>query len=302
MKLEFDAAHWSGLTTRNRASFEVHGETARLRRVLLCAPDHLKPVPCCSVTRESLRDGFAADTRLALQQHAALRAELQGCGVEVDFVPPIPGLPDLCFSRDVAVTTPWGLVALNPALGHRAAEVEHLKTWARERLGAQIDQVTSGAIEGGDVCIARPGLLIIGVSGNRTDEVGAEAFAARFRREGWDVLRYRFDEHFLHLDTIFTMLRPDLALGCVEVLEDSFVDELAQRGIRLIPVTYKESRQLGCNVVSIDGRTVIAGAATPRVSAAMREAGLAVIETDLSQFAACGGGVHCLTLPLVRTD
>ena len=302
MKLELDAAHWSGLTRRDRQTFHVQGETARLRRVLLCAPDHLEPVPCCSVTRESIRDGFASDTATALQQHANLRANLEACGVQVDILPPIPGLPDLCFSRDVAVTTPWGITALNPALGHRAAEVEHVKAWARRHAGAQVDAVASGHIEGGDICIARPGLLIIGVSGTRTDDAGAEAFAARFRRERWDVLLYRFDEHFLHLDTIFAMLRPDLALGCVEVLDDQFIDDLAQRGIRLIPVSYKESRLLGCNVVSIDGQTIIAGASTPRVSAAMRQEGLDVIETDLSQFAACGGGVHCLTMPLVRQD
>jgi len=241
-----------------------------------------------------------SDPQAATDQHARLRDLLTANGVAVDMLAPVPGLPDLCFTRDVGVCTPWGPVALNPALGHRAPEVAQFRAWAEARTGSRMEQINGGTIEGGDICIARPGLLIVGVSGRRTDEAGAEAFAAKFRASGWDVVLYHFDEHFLHLDTIFAMLRPDLALACTEVLDDGFIEDLTRRGIALLPVTYKEARQLGCNVVSIDGRRIIAGATTPRVSEMMRRAGLEVFETELTQFAACGGGVHCLTMPLRR--
>ncbi len=304
MKLEFDAPLATARTLDHpsaiQSAFCVRGETDRLSRVLMCAPHHLQPVPCCSVTEESLRAGFSADAKAALDQHANLRNALTNNGVEVDLLPPVPGLPDLSFARDVAVTTPWGLVVLNPALGHRSAEVAHIKAWARAAIREPVEQITQGTIEGGDVCIARPGLLILGVSGERTTRQGAEAFAARFRADGWEVVLYPFDPHFLHLDTILTMLTPNLALGCVEVLDDSFIADLAARGIDLIPVTYKEARRLGCNVVSVDGNTIIAGASTPRVTTLMRKAGFSVTEVELGQFQACGGGVHCLTMPLVR--
>lgn len=301
MKLELEAEDRFGRISRRTSSdLQVTGESHPLRRVLLCAPHHLEPVPCCSVTKESIRAGFQSDGAVALDQHRRLREILADNGVAVELLPAMPGLPDLCFTRDIGVSTPWGLVALNPALGHRASEVAHFRSWAEADGGSRIEQITGGRIEGGDVCVARPGLLIIGVSGHRTDEAGAEAFASRFRSEGWDVLLYHFDEHFLHLDTIFSMLRPDLALGCMEVLDDAFLEELGSRGIRVLPVTYKEARQLGCNVVSIDGRRIIAGSSTPRVTAMMEEAGLQVFATDLDQFTACGGGVHCLTMPLLR--
>ena len=66
MKLELEADHRFGLSHR-RSPLRVNGETDRLRRVLLCAPDHLEPVPCCSVTRESIRAGFVSDTAVALE-------------------------------------------------------------------------------------------------------------------------------------------------------------------------------------------------------------------------------------------
>jgi N-dimethylarginine dimethylaminohydrolase len=251
------------------------------------------------VTKENIRGGFTPDPLQALRQHRALCDALAHAGVALERLSPTPGLPDACFTRDVAVTTPWGLVALNPALDHRAAEVAQFVRWARAQ-SEPVRRITGGRIEGGDICIARPGLLIVGVSGNRTDEAGAEEFAAPFRAAGWDVLAYHFDEHFLHLDTIFSMLQPYLALACVDVLDDGFIDELQRRGIRLLPVTYKEARKLGCNVVSIDGETIIAGTDTPRVSAMMRDEDFKVVEVALDQLNACGGGVHCLTMPLER--
>jgi arginine deiminase len=299
MKLELEADRFFSRPEVTTAPFRVSGETDRLRRVLVCTPNHLEAVPCCSVTKESIRDGFTPDPLAALRQHRALCDALAGAGAIVERLAPTPGLADACFTRDAAVTTPWGLVALNPALDHRAREVEQVVNWARGR-GQPVRRITAGRIEGGDVCIARPGLLIVGVSGNRTDDAGAKEFAAPFRAAGWDVVLYHFDEHFLHFDTIFSMLRPDLALACVDVLDDGFLAEMEQRGIGLLPVSYKEARKLGCNVVSIDGETILAGVGTPRVSAMMRDAGLKVVEVDLAQLNACGGGVHCLTMPLAR--
>lgn len=300
MKISFEEQGNAALAVRPDTA-SVSSETDPLASVILCPPTFLSPVPCCSVTRERLRDGFATSTPVALRQHAALADVLARCGVSCHMLPPQPDLADLCFTRDIAVSTPWGMVALNPALPHRRREADHIARCAAQWTGQPVTRVDGGTIEGGDVCIVRPGLLILGVSGERTDEAGASAFAARFEADGWDVLRYRYDPHFLHLDTIFCMLDRHTALACTDVLDDAFLAALAERGIRVLPVTYKEARRLGCNILSIDGHRVLSGASTPRVAAAMRAAGFAVTEVDIDQFAACGGGIHCLTMPLART-
>lgn len=299
MKIDFDTHSSASPPNILRTGARVCGETGRLTDVLLCAPSYLEPVPCCSVTRESLRNGFTTSRAKAAAQHAALRRVLADHGVTCHDLPPVPGMPDLAFTRDVAVATPWSLVALNPALGHRSVEVDHLIDWAGRHAGT-VARITRGRIEGGDVCIARPGLLIVGVSGTRTDEAGAEEFSERFHAEGWDVLICHFDEHFLHLDTIFCMLDDNRALACLEALDDRFIDEMAERGIELLPVSYKESRRLGCNILSVDGHRIVAAAGTPRVAATLRDSGFSVSEVDIDQFSACGGGIHCLTMPLAR--
>ncbi len=299
MKIDFitEQAGVSGVGSRRYA---VRGETDRLTDVLLCGPSHLEPVPCCSVTREMVRKGFSISRTAAQRQHAALRAALEEQGVRCHILPAKEDLPDLCFTRDAGVMTPWGFVALNPAMPHRLKEVDHLAD-AITQLGAgPIRRIEAGTIEGGDICIARRGLLIIGMSGERTTPEGAEVFAAPFRQQGWEVLTYGFDPHFLHLDTIFCMLDAQTALACVDVLDDGFMDAVTSRGIRLLPASYKESRRLGCNILSIDGRTILMSAGHGDAAQRVEAAGFDVVQVDVSQFSACGGGIHCLTMPLRR--
>lgn len=302
MKLEFFESVSGDAHVRPAARWQVCGETDRLTDVLLCPPEFLDPVPCCSVTREQVRDGFALCRETALAQHAELRRTLEAHGVACHIAEPAPGMADLCFTRDAAVTTPWGLVALNPALPHRRPEADRLLA-AAAALGVEpLTRISTGTIEGGDVCVARAGLLIIGCSGERTNQQGADELAALFRRFGWDVLVHHYDPHFLHLDTIFCMLDRHHALACTDVLSDTFLAELAVREIRTIPVTYKEARRLGCNVLSIDGRTIVTSKGQDRVARLLAGAGFAPVEVDISQLTACGGGVHCLTMPLARAN
>lgn len=125
----------------------VLSDTARLREVVLCAPSYLAPVPCCSVTCEKLRDGFQSNTELAGRQHHALQLALKRVGVRCHLIPAAPDMPDLAFARDVAVTTPWGLVLLNPAMPHRAIEVDHFSASMKRIIGAPARRITDGSID-----------------------------------------------------------------------------------------------------------------------------------------------------------
>jgi N-dimethylarginine dimethylaminohydrolase len=299
MKLEFltsVAGFWRPTLSQCRVESEVH----RLTDVLLCRPSYLAPVPCCSVTQESLRNGFKVSVTEAVAQHEALQAALERQGVRCHLLPPDEALPDMCFTRDAMVTTPWGVMALRPAALHRQAEAEHALRFVRELGTTPAATLGYGTAEGGDVAVVRPGLVIVGQSGERTDEAGANAVAAIFRARGWDALIYRFDPHFLHLDTQFSMVGKNLALACTDVLDDRFIQQLGVYGIELIPVKYKEARQLGCNVLAIGNGVILSTVANGRVNVVLRERGFTVEELDLDQFTHCGGGVHCLTMPLAR--
>ncbi len=150
--------------------------------------------------------------------------------------------------------------------------------------------------------ILRPGLAVIGASGGRTDAAGAEQLAGWLRAEGWEVRVEPFDEHFLHLDVLFCMAAPGLAVACLDVLPEAFTAWLADRGIRCLPVPYREAMRLGCNILSLGGDRVISARGSRDLNAALRAEGIEVLDPDLSLFTAGGGGPHCLTCPLRRDE
>lgn len=278
----------------------VATETGELTDVLLCAPAFLELVPCNSVSRESIGKGLLASPSLAARQHRALVAALERNGVRCHFVPPSPGLADLCFTRDAVLMSPWGLIELRPAEPHRRAEPGHVARAAAALGVPHLDRIAHGSIEGGDVCLLREGVLVIGHSGDRTDERGARALGEVFQKRGWEVIHTRFDRRFLHLDTLFTMVSEDCAVACAGALEEDFLARLERLGIAIVPASAEEVVGLGANLLSLGKGRLVAPVHNERVNAMLANRGFEVIALDLDQFTRCGGGPHCLTMPLAR--
>jgi arginine deiminase len=283
-----------------RPLWGADSETGRLERVLLGAPGALALLPCNAMSEASLAAGHSVSAARAQAQHDALAAALAAEGVEVATVPAEPGLPDLCFTRDTSLMTPWGMVGLRPGAAHRRGEVDAVRA-AAARLGLPwLGAIGAGRIEGGDVAMLRPGLVLIGISGVRTDEAGAAALGALYRAQGWEVLVHRFDPRFLHLDTQMCMVAPDLALACRAAIGPELAATLAGRGVDLIDYGEDELARLAGNVLALgDGRVLTAGT-SPRLHAKLAARGFRAIAVDLEQFVRCGGGVHCLTMPIAR--
>ena len=281
----------------------VASETGRLVDILVCPPDHYRWIPANAIARRTLAaagGGGQPDLQALAAQHRELRDALAGAGVTVHHVPPEPHLPYMAYTRDSVVVTHRGPVLCQLARPERRGEYAPLLAW-HEAQGSRMWRMSSaGTLEGGDVHILRPGLAAIGASGGRTDLAGAEQLAGWLRAEGWEVRVEPFDEHFLHLDVLFCMAAPGLAVACVDVLDAGFVAWLSGHGIRCVPVPYREAMALGCNILSLGGDRVISARESRDLNAALRAEGLTVLDPALSLFTAGGGGPHCLTCPLRR--
>ena len=288
------------ILTNDNARWSVDSEYGRLLDVMLSAPTHLELLPCNPVAIEHSRNGLSCCPDRASEQHERLKAVFEAAGVRCRLVPPSEGLADLAFTRDATLMTPWGLLGLNPAAKHRTAEVAHIlaaaKRWGVPLLGA----ISDGHIEGGDVCLLRPGLVAIGYSGERTDQRGAEALARLFEVRGWRAILTRFAADFLHLDTQFTMVERNCAIACRESLDSDFLAKVEALRIELLPVTVDEVHKLGANIFSLGDGRVISAADNDRVNAALEQRGFTVFRVEIDQFTRCGGGIHCLTMPLAR--
>jgi N-dimethylarginine dimethylaminohydrolase len=283
--------------------FALTSETGHLTEVLVSPPDHYRWLPTNAIARRTLAAGGAQPSLQALAaQHAELVAALEQGGASVHVLPAAEHLPYMVYTRDSVVVTHRGPVLCQLERPQRRGEYAHLLDWHAARGSGFWRLSSAGTLEGGDIHILRPGLAVIGESGGRTDLAGAEQLAGWLRAEGWEVRIEPFDEHFLHLDVLFCMAAPGLAVACHDVLDPGFLAWLAGHGIRTIPVPYRDAMGLGCNILSLGRDRVISARGSRDLNAALRAEGLTVLDPELSLFTAGGGGPHCLTCPLVRVE
>lgn len=276
----------------------VDSETGRLTDVMVSPPAFLEIAPCDSPSVGALARGLEGSARRAIRQHDALVRALRDEGVRCATVPPADALPELSFTRDCALMTPWGLLALRPA--HRGGEAgrirDHALGWGVPFLGA----IGEGSVEGGDVCILRPGTVAIGWSGERTDKVGALALAGLFEARGWTAILTRFDPHFVRLGNLFAMAGRGRALACLEALDPAFTGQVRALGIELVPVTPFEAQREGAAILCLGENRILSSAANARLNRELESLGHRVIAVEIDEFTQRGGSLLTLAAPLAR--
>ena len=279
--------------------WSIDSETGVLTDVLLCRPDNYAWIHSNAIAVHTLGTGRQIDSQRLQSQFRQLEDALEQAEVTCHYLEPEPHLPYQVYTRDSSQTTPWGPVLTQLALLARRGEAASLLRFHGPKNGFW-NYSSRGTIEGGDIHIIRPGLLVIGYSGVRTTKEGAEQFAGWFREQGWEVRLESFAEHFLHLDVLFCMAADGLAVACIEVLGDEFAAWLKERGIKVVEASYREVMDMSCNLLALGRDRVISPRHSVRINAALRAEGLTVYEPDLDLFAAGGGSVHCMTMPLHR--
>ena len=278
----------------------VDSEWGMLRDVLLCRPDHYHWIPTNAVAVETLKSGAALDALALRAQYREMVSALEGAGVRCHYLESDPQLPYQVYTRDSSIVTPWGAIVAMLFRPQRRGEYAAVFDFYAAAGVPIWKKVTAACLEGGDFHMLRPGLLMIGHTGERTQEAGARQCAAWFGEQGWEVRLVSFAEHFLHLDVVFCMVTDRLAVACVDVLDDHLLAWLKEKHIELVPVSYRETMRLGCNVLALGGERVIAPAHAREMNAKLRAAGITVLDPDFELFARGGGGVHCMTMPLRR--
>jgi N-dimethylarginine dimethylaminohydrolase len=279
--------------------WHADSETGVLRDVLLCPPDNYQWIDTNAVAHATLTSGAANDPKRLQAQYFQLESALQSAGVALHYTHPEPHLPYQVYTRDSSQTTPWGPVLTSLAMRQRRGEYASLLNFHAQYDGFY-KYTTAGTVEGGDIHIIRPGLLMIGHSGVRTSEVGAKQFAGFFETHGWETKLIPFAEHFLHLDVLFCMATPRLAVACIDVLGEDFETFLRERQISVLRATYAEVMAMSCNLLALGNDRVISPAHSVRLNEVLRAEGVEVFNPELDEFARGGGSVHCMTMPLLR--
>ena len=278
----------------------VDSEYGTLRDVLLGPPENFRWLPTSAISKATLESGAKFDPELALAQHRELVSIYESAGVTVHRLDPDPALPYQVFARDSSVNTPEGPVVTQLKQSWRRGEYAPVVRFYTDNEIPIWRMITAGSIEGGDVMIVEPGVMLIGNGEERTEIGAARQLAGWMQDAGWEVRIEPIPGQFVHIDVLVSILAPKLAAVCVESASGGLTTWLRGKGFEILEVSTADAFKLGVNAISLGEERVISTAASVDLNDRMRALGLDVFDPDLSMFTAGGGGAHCLAQALRR--
>ena len=288
------------MVERQSVDWGIRNDYGRLRDVLLCRPDHFEWLATSSVSRATLRRGIEFDRELMLKQFQGMVDIYREADVRCHFIESNPHLPYQVFARDSSFMTPYGAVITQPAQWWRRGEYAAAIQFYQDHEIPIFNMITAGSFEGGDFDIIEEGAVLIGYSGERTQERSAQQVRGWLEEKGWEVRLAPIAEHFVHIDLMVCMLADKLAAVCLETTDDEIVAWLKSRMIEMVPVSYRDTMALGCNVVALGRDRVLSTAVSGDLNSRLRALGMEVYDPDMSCFQLGGGGVHCMCQSLKR--
>ena len=284
----------------NPNGWGANSEYGVLRDVLLCKPDYFHWLPTSSISKATLRSGNVFDRQLAQKQHGEVVQAYEGAGVTVHYLDTEEALPYQVYARDSSFMTPYGAVVTQMAQWWRRGEYAPVIRFYQKTGIPIFNMVTAASFEGGDFDIIEPDCVLIGFCGERTQEPAAKQVQGWFEDKGWEVKLAPMAEHYVHIDLMVCMLGHKLAAVCLDTTEDWIVDWLKAKNIEIIPVNYRDTMELGCNVVALGNDKVLSTAASKDLNGRLRALGFEVYDPDVTMFTRGGGGVHCMAQALRR--
>jgi N-dimethylarginine dimethylaminohydrolase len=243
------------------------------------------------------------DLPIAQAQHDGIVRLLSELGVAVHELGVETASPDLVYTFDPLLVTERGAIVLRSGKANRLGEEAVLERWTAAHAIPTIGRIEApGTVDGGDVCWLRPDLACIGRS-LRTNDAGARQLAEIIGGDVriFDVPYDHGPAECLHLLSLISPVADDLAVVYLPLLPSGLYSMLRELSVAMIPVTLEEYATLGCNVLAVRPRVVVAAEGNPRTAAALREAGCEVHVIAASEIGLNGGGgPTCLTRPILR--
>jgi dimethylargininase len=278
--------------------FGVASMVTPLRRVLLRRP--------ATAGDFAAADWRPPDPALLARQHELFCQLLTDLGCEVELAAEIDELVDATYVRDAGMVTGRGAVLFQMAKPVRAAEPALLGV-ALEAAGVPvIGELTGSArADGGDVIWLDERSVLVGRS-YRTNADGVRQLREILAVEGAavasvDMPHDRGPEHVLHLMSVISPVAGELAVVYPPLAPVPLMEELAVRGVRVVPVPPDEYETMACNVLAVRPGVVVMVDGNPKTRKALEASGCEVHVYDGSEISIKGdGGPTCLTQPLLR--
>jgi N-dimethylarginine dimethylaminohydrolase len=245
------------------------------------------------------------DLDLLIRQHAAFVDLLTGLGCEVVVLDPAEEMPDACFVYDPAFVVPDGVIELRGAKAVRAGEPPLLAQQLVDLGVPLVGRLEAPATaDGGDMFWLDDRTLAVGRS-YRTNQAAVDQLASLLvpmgvRVNGYDLPHDLGPEYCLHLMSVVSPVRDDLAVVYERLAPVALLQDLQARGIERVVVPEEDYPTLGCNVLTIAPGVVVMARGNAATAALLRAHGVTVHEYDASEINKGEGGPTCLTRPILR--
>ncbi len=269
-------------------------EYDELKRVILCQPQYMTIRDVINETQKEFKDE-GIHIKRALEQHREFVRTLEANGVEVILLPYHKKFPEQVFTRDIGFTLGQTIFVAKMAHDVRIGEEDVLKQWLDDEEMSYYN-LAEDRIEGGDVIIDE-GTIYVGLS-NRTHLQAVEHLQSLLNQ--YDVKAIPFKERYLHLDCVFNVISPEVALVYPPALTKEDIDLFSSR-YELIEVSEEEQFTLGTNVLNIGNKKILSLPINKQVNQKLRDRGFEVIEVDITEIIKSGGSFRCCTLPILRS-
>lgn len=238
------------------------------------------------------------DTTLAISQWESLVSTYEQLGHQLDFIDPLPGLPDMVFAANGGTVIDGKMYTAQFRHAERADEAPAYRDWA-ERAGFEVHEAKQVNEGEGDILVA--GDVVLAGTGFRT------AHAAHLEAQeifGRPIISLQLvDPRFYHLDTAIAILSgsrgetPANIAYLPEAFSPGSQAVLRQLFPDAVIANIADAEVLGLNAVS-DGHNVVLPVQATNLAEQLRKSGYNPVTVDVSELRLAGGGPKCCTLEL----
>jgi N-dimethylarginine dimethylaminohydrolase len=276
-------------------------EVGRLRAVLMRRPGGeidamTDPAP--------FRFKSLMDPELARRQHDALADIYRQHGAKVYYVDNMrQDRPNAIYVRDLMFMTPEGAIVGRPAMASRRGE-ERFVAETLGQLGVPIIKTVNGEgiFEGACAMWVDRETVILG-TGARANTAGAAQVEAELRNIGvTEVIKFQVPYGQAHIDGLMNIADRKVAMIFPWQTPFDVCEPLLERGFTIVEASSIEEVKVtfGVNFVALEPGKVVMPTGNPGCRAALEDAGIAVIEVDVSEIMKGWGAIHCATAFLKR--
>ena len=231
--------------------------TSPLHKVMMCSPAYYTFNGINVITAEWMKKGDTEKNDVMVKEWQMLVDAYKDNGIEVVEVEANPEYQVMTFARDYGCMIKEGAV-----IGHfrhpvRQVEAATYEAKLKEMGVPIVARVNAGCMEGGDFWMIDEHTLVWGMV-DRTDEQGVESLRHQLEKYGYTVVGAPCPPDNLHLDMIFNIVAPQVALACIDQLPYNFLQMLKRGKFEIIPVASEDMYTHGCNVQCIGNNKFVA--------------------------------------------